>query len=284
MSLYFVCTIDGDWDEYFFSKLAVEKRRPKKSTLIKLIKNEIKVASIINGRILHFVHTSFVSNGFFLKPEFISLWKEIERKGGSVGIHCHKEDLYVDGNLSDPDDMEKAIERLTKELRKNGLNPISYRGGYLTFCKKNIPFLEKNSLFLDFSCDSNRHLWHDGELVADWRGAPDNYYRMSYEDHRKPGKSKVFEIPLGKSEKDALYIDITSLKNIWKAARALHRKDKEEKGDIIVSVLTHTYEFSSFRKLLKIKLALLICKIYGKFINDREALEVIKTTKEGKSI
>ena len=284
MSLYFVYTIDGDWDEYFFSKLPLEKRRPKKKTLINLIKNEIKVASVINNRILHFVHTSFVADDFFLQPEFISLWKKIERNGGSVGVHCHKEDLYRDGDLSDPNDMEKAIGKLAKELREKGLNPISYRGGYLTFCEKNIPFLEKNSLFLDFSCDSDRYLWHDGELVADWRGAPDNFYRMSYENRRRPGKSKVFEIPLGKSEKDALYIDITSLKNIWKAARALCRRDKEEKGDIIVSVLTHTYEFSSSWKLFRIRLALLICKMYGKFINDREALEIINATEGGKNI
>ncbi|NQT45898.1 MAG: hypothetical protein HQ593_00275 [Candidatus Omnitrophica bacterium] len=277
MSLYFVFSIDGDWDEYFFPKLSEAEREPDKKILLNLIRHEIRISATINNKVLHFVHTSSVAHDFFLQPEFISLWKKIEARGGSVGVHCHSEDLYREGYLYDPEKMEKVITSLTNNLRGKGLNPISYRGGYLTFCEKTIPFLEKNGLFFDFSCDPDRYLWHEGELVADWRGAPDNYYRISYEDHRKPGKSKVIEIPLGTSGKDALYIDITSLKSIWKAARALAKKDKEESGDIIVSVLSHTYEFSSFWKRLRIRSALLICKRYGKFINDREAIEIINT-------
>ena len=275
MSLYFIFTIDGDWNEYFFTKRRKAQRQPNKETLLNLVKREIDVAGSIGGKLLHFVHTSSVTRDFFLKPEFVSLWKKIEACGGSVGIHCHGEKLYREGRLSEPKDMENAIDFLTKGLRDKGLDPISYRGGYMTFCEKNIPFLEKNKLFFDFSCDPNRHLRHEGELIADWTGAPSNYYRISYEDHRKPGKSNVIEIPLGKSGNDALYIDIASLASIRKAARALAKRDKEEKGNIVVSVLTHTYEFSSFWKMLKMKIAILICKKYGTFVNDKEALGII---------
>jgi|GEM_PF-622103 len=279
MGLYYIFTVDGDWNEYFYSKLSNSARQPDKKTLLDLIKREIRVAASINNRLLHFVHTSAVTPDFFLQPEFISLWREIKARGGSVGTHCHTEDLFHEGRFSDPEKMEKSISSLTGSLVSEEIKPISYRGGYMAFCEKSIPILEKNGLLLDFSCDPGRYLRLEGELIADWRGAPETHYRMSYEDHRKPGNSKVIEIPLGKAGGGTLYIEITSFLSIWKAARALAKKAKEEKKDIIVSVLSHTYEFSSFWKRLKIKLALLICKKYGIFVNDKEALEIINRQK-----
>jgi len=104
---------------------------------------------------------------------------------------------------------------------------------------------------------------------------------MSYEDHRRPGNSKVAEIPLGKAGGGTLYIETTSLLGVWKAARALAKRAREEKRDIIVSVLSHTYEFSSFLKRVKIKLALFICRKYGIFISDEEVLAIIGRAKAG---
>lgn len=276
MSLYFVFTIDGDWNKYFCSGLPAAQRRPDKKKLLGLIRHEIAVASAANGRFLHFVHSSPVTRDFFLQPEFISLWKEIKSRGGCVGVHCHDEHLYRDSRFDDTEKMEKAIQALTEGLSKEGLEPISYRGGYMAFCAQSIPILERKGLFLDFSCDPGRYLRHEGELISDWTGAPDNYYRLSYEDHRKPGKSKVFEIPLGKAGGSSLYIDTTSLIGIWKAAKALAKKSRTEKKDIIVSALSHTYEFSSLLKRIKIKFALVICKRYGTFINDKEVMEIVE--------
>ena len=224
--------------------------------------HEIKLASkILNGRFLHFVHTSPRARDFFLQPEFITQWKEIELKGGDVGIHCHEDDPRHAYYYEDQEKMGKGIGFLVKGLREKGLGPIAYRGGYLAFSPKIIPILEKNGIFLDFSCEPDRYLFHGELLVSDWRGAPDNYYRMSYDDHRKPGKSRVFEIPLG------IYIELDSLWKIWRKTRAFRRRG----GDMIVSVLAHSYEFGSFRKRLKIKLALLILRKYGRFINAKEA-------------
>jgi len=268
MSIYFVFTIDGDWDKYFCSGLPAAQRRPDKKKLLGLIRHEIGIASAANGRFLHFVHSSPVTRDFFLQPEFISLWKEIKSRGGCVGVHCHDEE--------ERDGYKDSITSLAQALREKGLNPISYRGGYMAFSEKTIPVLEENTLLFDFSCDPGRYLKLKGRVVADWRGAPENFYRLSYEDHRKPGKSKVFEIPLGKAGGSSLYIDTTSLIGIWKAAKALAKKSSEEKKDIIVSVLSHTYEFSSLLKRIKIKLALVICTRYGKFINDKEVMEIVE--------
>jgi len=267
MGVYFVFTIDGDWDKYFRAESPIPERLPDAERLTALIKREIAAAGAVNGRFLHFVHSSPVTRDFFLRPEFISLWRDIVSRGGNVGVHCHEEESG--------DGREDCITPLTRSLREKGLDPVSYRGGYLSFSREKIPLLEKNGLSLDFSCDPGRFLKLKGRVISDWRGAPGNFYRLSYEDHRRPGKSMAFEIPLGKAGGGSLYIDITSLTGIWKAARSLAAKGKKEKKDIVVSALSHTYEFSSFFKRLKIKLALAICKRYGTFLNDKEVMKII---------
>lgn len=273
MNLYFVFTIDGDWDEYFNTKLSDEQRKPQQDQLLALIKQEIDLAAnFLNGKFIHFVHTSPLVKNSFLQPEFISLWKETEAGGGEVGIHCHEEDLYQTWHYDNQERMEKTIGFEVDELNKNGLSPRSYRGGFMTFSPKIIPILEENGIFLDFSCEPGRHLKYGDSLVSDWRGAPDNFYRLSYDDHRKPGNSKVFEIPLG------IYIERQSLWSIWQTARKLTKKNELQ----ILSVMAHTYDFVSWKMRLKIKLALLILRKYGKFIGTAEALEMIKSKEQGK--
>jgi len=279
MGLYYIFTVDGDWDEYFSAELPNQKRRPDRKDLLCLIKREVKVACSIKGKILHFVHTSPVAREYFLQPEFVALWKKIEEGGGSIGVHCHEEELFSHGRLSDPEKLERAIHSITHPLRDKGLNLISYRGGYLAFCRSVIPILEKNGIALDFSCFSGHYLHYEGRLIADWRGAPKNYYRMCYDDHRKEGISNVVEISLGKVKQRALYIDITSLLDIWMVVRHLAKKERAIDGDVIVSLLTHTYEFSSWWKRLKIRTALFICSRYGSFISDKEALDFIRREK-----
>jgi len=268
--LYFVFTIDGDWDEYFYSKLSPEERTPQKAELISLVKEEIKLAKIIKGKQIHFVHSSPIVRDFFLQPEFVSLWKKMEATGGEIGVHCHEEELYKAWHFDDQAKMEKTINFLFNGLTSLGLSPKSYRGGFMTFSAKTIPILEENGIFLDFSCDPGRHMIKNNALVSDWRGAPTNYYRLSYQDHRRPGDSRVFEIPLG------IYIEQQSLFSIWKKARQL----KNQAGTQIVSVLAHTYDYKSWSMKLKIKLALLILKKYGKFVNGQEALAMIKGAAE----
>ena len=102
---------------------------------------------------------------------------------------------------------------------------------------------------------------------------------MCYQDHRKEGNSDVVSIPMGKMKGRALYIDNTSLVDIWMLVRHLAKKNKFSEGDIVVSLLTHTYEFSSSWKRFRIKMALLISRLYGSFISDREALEIVKHRK-----
>lgn len=264
--LFFVFTVDGDWKEYFATRLSDEARQPNKYKLISLVKREIKLASTIKGKFLHFIHYSPIAGEFFLKPEFIALWRKIEAGGGEIGIHCHEETLYSRWYYDDPLRMEQSISKQVNILKNHGLSPRSYRGGYMSFSTKLIPILEKNALFLDFSCDPGRYMVLNNQLVSDWREASDNFYRMSYDNHTMAGNSQVFEIPLG------IYIEKQSLWSIWRKARRMNNK----KHCYVVSVMAHTYDFASLKMRLKLKLSLFILKVYGTFITPEEALKIMK--------
>ncbi len=278
--LYFVFTVDGDWDEYFNLKLSDEERKPKKEVLLKLIDGEIELTSkLLNGRFVHFVHSSPRVRETFLQNEYIAKWKEIEEKGGSVGVHCHEDDPKKAYYFEKPGRMGGAITLLSEALRKAGLNPRSFRGGYMGFSFETIPFLEMNKLELDLSCEPNRYLFHNGYiLVSDWRGAPTNFYRLDYNDHRKAGNSNVYEIPLGTYKEKKLYSERFSLFDMWKVARALKKRSKNE--TVIVSVMAHTYDFGYPKMLRKLKLCLMMLKLFGKFINIDETLDIIRQTKK----
>lgn len=266
--LYLVFTIDGDWNEYYNPHLSEEERGPNLSSLIPLIDREIELASsILGGKFLHFIHTSPRARDFFLRPEFINYWKRIESNNGDIGVHCHEDDPQRAYYFNDSGKMNRAITAFTKGLKEAGLNPKSYRGGYLAFSPKTIPILEENSIYFDFSCEPGRHLFHGSNLVSDWRGAPTNFYRLDYQDHRREGNSKVIEIPLG------FYLEKESFFSAWRKIRRLKKESRQ--GIIIISVLAHTFEFASLISRFKIKLILSILKRYAKFVNIGELTKII---------
>jgi len=272
--LYFVFTVDGDWEAYYDPKLSEEKRKPRVKQMLSYIKKEISIASnLLSGKFIHFIHSSPRARDFFLKQPFVSLFLKIEGSNGSIGLHCHEDDPHKAYYYNDEKRMDVCIRQFTQALRKAGLDPISYRGGYLAFCSKLIPLLEKNGLFLDFSCLPDRYLRHGDLLVSDWRGAPSNFYRLNKKDHRQPGQSRVFEIPVG------IYIENMSLLKIRKAAIELKALAAKSKDVIIVSVLAHSFNFKGFLARKKIEWALKILKRYGTFINARETLEIVEESK-----
>lgn len=269
MALNFVLTFDGDWDSYFTTSLSNEKRVPDTGELVLLLKRELAAARTVGGKCVHFVHTSPLVRDFFLRPEFLQIWRDLEAAGGEAGVHCHEEDLYTAWHYDNEARMDAAITALARGLRSAGLTVRAYRGGFMAFGPKLIPLLEKNNLTLDFSCDPGRHLVINEQLVSDWQGAPDNIYRMDYADHRQVGNSKVCEIPLG------IYIEKQSLFSIWRECRRLRAKNRTT----VVSVLAHTYDFSSRVMCMKIWCALMICRVYGKFINTEEAVAIAEELK-----
>ena len=269
--LYLVFTVDGDWDEYFNRNLSEEDRAPKVDVLTTLVKREIDMAEkILGGRFIHFVHTSSRARDFFIKEPFLELRKELARNGGDAGLHCHEDDSYKVYYYQDVSMMRSVIAERAEAFRKAGLTAKSYRSGFLGFSNKITEILEKNDIYFDFSCEPGRYLTHEDYIVSDWRGAAEHNYRMDYEDHRKEGNSKVWEIPVGTSGGKCLYFEKSSLKDIEKIAIELKQRSMENKRDIVVSVLSHTYDYASQDRIENIEAKLTLLKKYGSFIGIKE--------------
>jgi len=274
--LYFIFTIDGDWNEYFDTKLSKTERVPKGNLLKDLVKREIESAKkIINGRFVHFIHTSFLARDFFIEKEFLLLWKEIVKNGGDVGLHCHEDDPYKEYYYKDISRMRKVISERTRAFRKAGLEIKCYRSGFLGFSSGMVKILEENKIFFDFSCEPNRFLKHGESLVCDWRKSPKTQYRLDYSSNIKPGNSKVWEIPLGSFKDKYLYFEKFKLKDIEEVASALKEESIKNKKDIIVSVLAHTYDYESLEIIKDMEEKLSLLKKYGKFINIKEMEGII---------
>ena len=274
--LYFTFTIDGDWAEYFEPDLKDEERIPKEGALLDSIQREIDVADKnLNGRFIHFVHTSPRVRDFFLEKNFRKLWKDILKNNGDTGLHCHEDDPYRKYYYQDTSKMRKVISERAKAFRKAGLDVRCYRSGFLGFSDEMVSILEENRIYLDFSCEPGRFLKDRGDLVCDWRDAPISHYRMDYKDHCKPGNSKVWEIPVGVSKRKYLYFEKSNLEELEKIALALKERSMQNRCDIVVSVLSHTYEYASSEMLDAIQTKLILLKKIGSFINIKELEDIL---------
>ena len=269
--LYFIFTIDGDWLEYFNIELSDQERAPKKEVLEGLIRREIEVVhQMLDGRFVHFIHTSPMARDFFLEPTFLKLWGEIIKNDGDIGLHCHEDEPYKDYYYHYTSHMREVISERASVFRKIGLDVKCYRGGFLGFSRDTVSILEENGIYFDFSCEPGRFLSHRRRLISNWRGAPISHYRMSYNDHRKAGDSKVWEIPIGTSKGKYLYFEKSSPEALKETAFDLKEKSRKNKCDMIVSVLSHSYEYASLERIENIKQKIKLLKEYGSFINLKE--------------
>ncbi|MFC1508122.1 hypothetical protein ACFL60_00360 [Candidatus Omnitrophota bacterium] len=194
---------------------------------------------------------------------------------GDVGLHCHEDDPYKAYYHQDEHYMRKVISERYTTFNKSGLDIRCYRSGFLGFSKSMVRILEENTLFFDFSCEPGRLFEHNEQLVCDWRGAPEYHYRMSYSDPAKEGDSNVWEIPVGVSKGKYLYFEKSSLEDIKKIALDLKDKSVQNKCDIVVSVLGHTYDYGSKDGIKDTEAKLRLLKEYGRFINLKELENII---------
>jgi len=274
--LYFVFTVDGDWDGYFDIKAQDPERAPKADRVQALIRSEIELAArVLNGRFIHFIHTSPRARDFFLEAPFLKMWEEIVKNGGDTGLHCHEDDPYRNYYYHDSSRMRKVISERAGAFRKAGLDLKCYRSGFLGFSGDIVRILEENDIPFDFSCEPGRFLTHGKTVISDWRGAPESHYRMGYDNHCKPGNSKVWEVPVGASRGKYLYFEKSNLKEIEETALDLKERSVKNKCDIIVSVLTHSHGYSHPEETRGIEKKVSLLKRYGSFINLKELEDII---------
>ncbi|UCD15795.1 MAG: hypothetical protein JSV34_01740 [Candidatus Omnitrophota bacterium] len=274
--LYYVFTVDGDWHQYFDVSLPEEERIPNEECMREFIEAEVTLGQrLLAGKFIHFIHASPRAREFFLKEPFIEFWHKIINNAGDIGIHCHEDDPSRNYYFRDIERMRKVILEQVNRLKEAGLPASAYRGGYLTFCKELIPVLEEANIRFDFSCEPGRYLVLGGEVVSDWRGAPDSLYRMSYSDQRRPGNSSVFEVPIGAAQGGYLYFEKYNKDMLGKAAESLEKKARSRNKDIIVSVLTHSYDYDCKKNIKDIEEKTALLKKHGRFINLKEVLKIL---------
>ena len=130
-----------------------------------------------------------------------------------------------------------------------------------------IPVLKENNLGYDFSCEPQRYLVDGKIVVSDWRGSPSSLYEMDIGDHRRKGKSGVYEIPVGYFGGSYLYFEKSDQDILRKVSSNLKNISLTESCDIIVSVLTHSWEFETKQDIINLKKKTAVLKEYGEFIN-----------------
>jgi hypothetical protein len=140
------------------------------------------------------------------RPESASVLRALARSGRcEIGTHLHPwssppfrpEDLAahtyphnLPGEL-----LDRQIRELTDVIEKElGVRPTTYRAGRNGFDGRTLPILERLGYTVDTSVDPLFNERRKGGMIFD--GAPLAPYHPDYEDVRRPGASRILEIPI----------------------------------------------------------------------------------------
>ena len=148
------------------------------------------------------------------RPESRGILRDLARTGRcEIGAHLHPwssppfrpEDLAAHTyphNLP-PDLLDRQLTELTQAIESEiGVRPTTYRAGRNGFDGRTLPILERLGYTVDTSVDPLFNERRKGGMA--FAGAPIDPYHPSYDDVRRPGASKVLEIPITSATMPAL--------------------------------------------------------------------------------
>jgi hypothetical protein len=177
--------------------------------------------------------TYLVTYEMATREESAPILRALGRTGrAEIGTHLHPwtsppfrpEDLQAHTyphNLP-PDLLDRQISELTDVITENlGARPTTYRAGRNGFDGRTLPILERLGYTVDTSVDPLFNETRKRGMT--FAGAPREPYHPDYADVRRPGRSKVLEIPITSATVPALPKALesayTSLKPIpWRGA------------------------------------------------------------------
>lgn len=140
------------------------------------------------------------------RPESVAVLRELGRTGRcEIGTHLHPwssppfrpEDLarHTYPHNLPPDLLERQLVELTSVIESNlGARPTTYRAGRNGFDGRTLPILERLGYTVDTSVDPLFNERRKGGMV--FAGAPREPYHPDYADARRPGRSRILEIPI----------------------------------------------------------------------------------------
>lgn len=140
------------------------------------------------------------------RPESAAVLRSLAATGRcEIGTHLHpwssppfrpedqKSHTYPH-NLP-PELLERQITELTDAIQSNlGVRPTTYRAGRNGFDGRTLPVLERLGYTVDTSVDPLFNERTKGGMV--FAGAPVEPYHPDYADVRRPGASRILEIPI----------------------------------------------------------------------------------------
>jgi hypothetical protein len=158
--------------------------------------------------------TYLVTHEMATRPESAAVLRELARNGRcEIGTHLHPwssppfrpEDL--DGHTYPhnlPDDvLDRQLTELTAVIESEiGVRPTTYRAGRNGFDGRSLRVLERLGYTVDTSVDPLFNETRKGGRV--FAGAPVLPYFPDYDDVRRPGASRVLEVPISSATDPAL--------------------------------------------------------------------------------
>jgi peptidoglycan/xylan/chitin deacetylase (PgdA/CDA1 family) len=115
-------------------------------------------------------------------------WSSPPFRPEDLAAHTYPHNLPVDL-------LDRQLRELTAAIEENlGVRPTTYRAGRNGFDGRTLPILERLGYTVDTSVDPLFNERRKGGMIFD--GAPTFPYHPDYEDVRRPGASKILEIPI----------------------------------------------------------------------------------------
>ena len=147
-----------------------------------------------------------VTHEMATSPRSAAILQELARTGRcEIGAHLHpwssppfrpedKAAHTYPHNLP-PDLLDRQLRELTDTIEQRfGVRPTTYRAGRNGFDGGTLPILEKLGYTVDTSVDPLFNERRKGGMA--FAGAPLVPYHPSYDDVRRPGASKILEVPI----------------------------------------------------------------------------------------
>ncbi len=155
------------------------------------------------------------------RPESVAVLRELVAGGRcEIGTHLHPwssppfrpEDLrdHTYPHNLPPELLERQLTELTQAIRENlGVQPTTYRAGRNGFDGRTLPLLEQLGYTVDTSVDPLFNERRKRGMV--FAGAPRQPYFPDYADVRRPGCSRVLEVPITSATRPFLWKPLEAL-------------------------------------------------------------------------
>lgn len=248
--IYSVIYVDGNWKSY--DPLGTPTYSYSPPDLPRIEENLYKaiemMGEVAGGKFVIGVHSGVYCRESLFREPFMSIWRHLVQRGGELALHPHEEIIAKGSLFQESMHMEVVINSSYVALKREGLQPTAFRGGYNAFSQVITPLLEEHGIMVDLSalpgveCPKWDASWSNAETSAYYLCAED--FRHGHCGHRKSG---VLEIPMGWDGQGAdlgdnyLYNEKSSLQNLQRVWGIIEERARQTSKPQFVHFLCHLH-------------------------------------------